>query len=112
MDEEIRSCPNGDSKMAYEYKSITVQAGQLAERCNEVAEEGFSVSNIVKDGNHFYILFDKFDYANDDDEEISNSDELWALVDKLSERLNLVEGALALKIQAEATEEVESPAAE
>ena len=99
--------------MSYEYKSITVQAGQLAERCNEAAAEDFTVNNIVKDGNHFYVLFEKYDYSDDEDEvDESIADELWIKIGKVSKRLALVEGALALKIQAEATEEVESPVAE
>ena len=98
--------------MNYEYKSITVQAGQLTERCNALSEEGFSVSNIVKDGNHFYVLFEKYEYEDADESVKSESGELWAMIHKVAERLNIVEGALALKIQAEAAEEVESPATE
>ena len=98
--------------MAHEYKSVTVQAGQLSDRCNELAAEDFSVSNIVKDGNHFYILFEKYIYVDEDDSVESESNELWTALVKVQDRLQVLEGALALKIQAEATEEVEPPVAE
>ena len=48
-----------------EYRHITVQAGQFAKRCNEEAAEGFVVNSVIKDGNHFYVLFEKWEYEED-----------------------------------------------
>lgn len=49
-----------------EYKHVTVQAGQFAEVCNVNAADGFVVNSVIKDGNHFFILFEKWDYPEDD----------------------------------------------
>ena len=48
-----------------EYRHVTVQAGQFAQVCNDNAVHGFVVNSVIKDGNHFYILFEKWDYPEE-----------------------------------------------
>ena len=83
-----------------EYAFATVKHGEMAERINEWAEKGFSVDSWEVQGNHFYVLLYKWGLLNED-EDISDSDELWMELTKATERIALLEGALALKIRSE-----------
>lgn len=99
----------------YEYKFRTVQAGQFDDACAVEAADDFSVEHFVKDGNHFYILFSKYAYGDDEDPELSDADQIWKEVGDLDGRLATVEGALALKIKKDSIDpapKVETPAVE
>ena len=43
--------------MAKEYQFVSVVAGKVAERCNELAEKGWTVDKLYKEGNKFHVLF-------------------------------------------------------
>ena len=47
-----------------EYKHVTCQAGQIADKCNVNAADGYTVNSVIKDGNHFYVLFEKWTYED------------------------------------------------
>ena len=81
-----------------EYAFSTIKHGQMAERINEWSEKGFSVDSWKAQGNSFFVLFAKWEPFEDDDEAVANSDQLWKELEKQSERVALLEGALALKI--------------
>ena len=92
-----------------EYKHATCQAGQFAETCNREAADEFVVNSVIKDGNHFYVLFEKWTYESDEDQPVNDSDRLWEHYADVVERLEVLEGVVAL-VQPE--EEVVAPAEE
>jgi len=81
-----------------EYRFRSGQQGQIGDLINEDAAEGFEVSEMLKDGNHFYVLLEKRTYSAEL-EEIAESEELWLELDGTLKRLSVLEGALALKIK-------------
>ena len=40
-----------------EYQFVSVVAGKVAERCNELSEKGWTVDKLYKEGNKFHVLF-------------------------------------------------------
>ena len=94
-----------------EYAFATIKHGQMADRINEWAEKGFSVESWQVQGNSFFVLFAKWGMF-EDDEEVSNSDQLWVELENQSERVALLEGALALKIRNDVVEAAEQAPSE
>lgn len=92
-----------------EYKHVTTQAGQFAETCNKNAADDFVVNSVVKDGNHFYILFEKWTYESDKDAPVTDSDRLWDNYTDVVDRLEVLEDVVAL---VQPAEEEEAPAEE
>jgi hypothetical protein len=70
----------------------------MAERANELASDGFAVRNVIKDGNHFYVLAEKYIYG-DEEEILSEADQLWKELDSALKRLVVLEEALEVKVK-------------
>ena len=101
--------------MVTSYKFSTVKHGKMEEICNERAAEGYSVDEVLPRGDSFYVLFSKWEADSDDDIEVSLSDEIWDEYRAVEKRLDIVEGALALRIDADASaveDAEEAPASE
>jgi len=81
-----------------QYRLVTTQAGNFNEKINALSEDGWYLDSVMNQGNHFYTVMVK--YSNrDEEEELSDSDQLWKEQYELGERVAIVEGALALKVK-------------
>jgi len=91
-----------------EYRFVTTQAGQFATKVGELAADGFSVNNFVKDGNHFYVLLEKWTYPEDEDTSYeTEAEELWSTVLELKRQFKVLTELLVPGV-----EEEEAPAEE
>ncbi len=94
-----------------EYAFATIKHGQMAEKINEWAEKDFSVDSWVNQGNSFYVLFSKWGFT-DEDEDSSETTKLWIELSEATERIEILEGALALKIKKDSIDEPKADPAE
>ena len=95
-----------------EYAFATIKHGQMAEKINEWAEKDFSVDSWVNQGNSFYVLFSKWGSNPDDEDDLSETTRLWIELSEATERIEILEGALALKIKKDSIDEPKADPAE
>ncbi len=81
-----------------EYRLVTSQAGNFDEKINALTDDGWYVESVMNQGNHFYTVLYKYN-RSEDDEDLSDAEDLYEEQAKLNSRLDIVEGALALRVK-------------
>jgi hypothetical protein len=89
--------------MATEYSFRNMVLGEVADVCNEMADDGFGPDEMYKEGKRMYILFSKW-VAGEDEVTLSELDQVYVAMDKLADQVAEMGRALSLVVVTDPSE--------